>query len=69
MLAGGELREGAPVAAAGPVAKNSATRRAIAGPKIASPCATAVIARTISDWFAPFRRYPRAPARIAAKSV
>jgi hypothetical protein len=53
----------------GAPAKNSATRLAIAGPKIASPCATAVMARTISAWLAPFNRYPRAPARIAANKV
>ena len=37
-------------------AKNSAMRRAIAGPKIAWPRATAVTARTISAWLAPFSR-------------
>jgi len=50
------------------VARNRCRRSAISGPKIASPRATARIARSVSSGPAPFSWYPRAPARIAAKT-
>ena len=49
--------------------KYAVSRRATPGPKIASPAATALTARSSSARWAPLSRYPRAPARTAANTV
>ena len=47
----------------------SISRLAIGGPKIASPLPTATIARRISSWSSPLRRYPRAPRAASPRTT